>query len=151
MTSEKGADERASYSSPQMQPHEMHNMGSAAPFLPAATGAMAYGGKGSEDHEAELAPSPPSAVRDVPVSSQQQSEGLYYCNTSAARPMTSREAYHSASPTIDTARPATAPGNRGLSAVTHDEPPSPVSPVSPISSTGSRPPSLMHNDGHHDL
>ncbi|KXL46986.1 MAG: hypothetical protein FE78DRAFT_69673 [Acidomyces sp. 'richmondensis'] len=153
MRNDKGADERASYSSPRMLPQEMQNLSPAAPFLPtpAQTDAMAYHGKDSEYHEAELAMLSTLAARDVPVCLQQHTEGLYYNNTSAARPMTSREMYNLTSANIDMVRPATAPGSRCLSKIAHDEPPSPVSPVSPISSAGSRPPSLMQNDYQHDL
>jgi len=148
MTSEKGINESTSYSSAHAEPHEMQNMGSNAPFLPAiATRDMAASKEPHYEHTPATAGS----------QEQQQTPTQYEPYSAAgARPQTSRDVSRASTPplTINT-RPATAPHHL---APVEDEPPSPVSPVSaisPISGAHSRPGSLRHSLGqsgeHHDL
>jgi hypothetical protein len=142
-------------------------MGSTAPFLPAAEAGALHSPEEPADHgharhESEYTTPPQTASQDLAV--QQRPTSQYqpfepqnnYMDPPAgmtARPMTSANISRNGTPpAIDTsARPATAPGKRGMD-IEDDEPPSPVSPVSAVSPIGSRPTSadFGHRD-HHDL
>lgn len=148
MTTDKGISESGSYGSPHVQPHEMHRMSSAAPFLPS----LVTHDMGAMNKKPLYEPSPAKTGHSFEQQDRvyeqpgpQRQPDIYQA---MGRPATSRDVSRASTPpTLDTQqRPVTAPQH--LEAVEDEEPPSPVSPVSPVSAmTGadSRPASLRHS------
>lgn len=148
-------DENTSYSSQQMDTHEVHNMGSATPFLPAVAGSGATASNSKEfDENRHDYNTAPSAARDMQPAPGRQPPNRHHESPSARGSMASHGASHIAPSPLVTPPSATAQRQHSPPDDVDDEPPSPVSPVSPvspISSAGSRPTSLRRSGEHHDL
>ncbi|TKA78829.1 hypothetical protein B0A55_02246 [Friedmanniomyces simplex] len=150
MTSEKGRVESGSYSSPAMEPQEMHPMVPAAPFLPAvATRDLP---RHEETYTYKSTPTTATS-RQLPYSD----DPAYVSTRHSPQPehYSSPQERHAAS--RDVSRGGTPPAldTQARSATAHlrvtppdDEPPSPVSPISPV---GSRSASLRHDVEHDGL